>query len=121
MYDINKLIGTENMSTCEAEEYLSGMDHWTEDQARNAARAEGLELTDEHMEVICWLRDYYADCGVPSHGRALTHALEDAFARQGGKKYLYHLFPNGPIVQACHLAGLPAPAYTVDRSFGTVH
>ena len=121
MPDINKLIATENMSAFEAEQFLNDMEAWTEDAARDLAHAEGLELTPEHMAVIRWLRELYADCGIPSHGRALTLALEDAFARQGGKKYLYRLFPNGPIVQACHLAGLPVPPYTVDRSFGSVH
>jgi tRNA 2-thiouridine synthesizing protein E len=121
MPDINKLIAIENMPAFEAEQFLEDMEDWTEEQARDQAHAEGLELTDAHMEVICWLRDLYADCGRPEHGRALTQAMEDAFAEQGGKKYLYRLFPQGPVLQGCRLAGLPIPPYTVDRSFGSVH
>lgn len=118
MMDINKLIATENMSACEAEVFLNDMESWTEQQARDLARSQGLELSDEHMDVICWLRDLYADCGKPENGRALTHAMEETFSDQGGKKYLYWLFPNGPVLQGCRLAGLPVPESTVDRSFG---
>lgn len=121
MTDINKLIATEGMTPFEAERFLNDMESWTEEQARSMARAEGLELGPEHLQVIHWLRDLYADCGPPSHGRALGEAMESAFADQGGKKYLYRLFPNGPVLQACRLAGLPVPPYTVDRSFGSVH
>lgn len=121
MPDINKLIAMENMSAFEAGEYLNDMEDWNEGKARELARAEALALTDEHMEVICWLRDFYAECGPPAHGRALAQAMEDAFAEQGGRKYLYRLFPNGPVAQSCRLAGLKAPPYTVDRSFGSVH
>jgi tRNA 2-thiouridine synthesizing protein E len=35
-------------------------------------------------------------------------------------KYLYTLFPGGPIVQGCRLAGLKAPAGATDRGFGSV-
>ena len=121
MPDINKLIATENMSAFEAESFLNDMESWTEAKARDLASADGLELTDLHMQVIYWLRELYADCGPPAHGRALTQALEGAFLIQGGKKYLYQLFPNGPVAQGCRYAGLPAPPYTVDRSFGSVH
>lgn len=121
MPDINKLIATGNMSPLEAEEFLSDMESWSESSAREMARAEGLELTQAHMAVIHWLRELYADCGVPAHGRALTQALDDEFALQGGLKYLYRLFPNGPIAQGCRLAGLPPPPYTVDQSFGSIH
>lgn len=121
MPDINKLIAMENMPACEAGEFLNDMDDWTESLARDLAHAEGLQLADEHFQVIRWLRDYYAECGPPAHGRALGHAMEDAFDYQGGKKYLYRLFPNGPVAQACRLAGLPPPPYTVDASFGSVH
>jgi tRNA 2-thiouridine synthesizing protein E len=121
MTDINKLIAIENMPACEAEAFLNDMETWTETEARQLARSEGLNLTDEHMEVICWMRDFFADCGQPSNPRNLGHAMADAFASQGGQKYLYQLFPRGPVLQGCRLAGLPTPPGTVDKSFGTIH
>ncbi|NTV95234.1 MAG: TusE/DsrC/DsvC family sulfur relay protein [Thiobacillus sp.] len=121
MMDINKLIATEHMAACEAQEFINDMDSWTEGQARAQARTEGLELNEEHMEVICWLRDFYADCGRPENGRSLAHAMEEGFADRGGKRYLFKLFPNGPVLQGCRLAGVPMPPGTVDKSFGSVH
>ncbi len=122
MLDINKLIAVENMPACEAQQFLNDMEIWTESQARELAHQEGLDLTDAHLDVLCWLRDVYADCGEPPrNARVLAHAMEATFAEQGGKRYLFKLFPNGPIMQGCRLAGLPQPSGTVDNSFGSVH
>ncbi len=121
MMDINKLIQAEHMAFCEAESYLQDIELWTEDKARQRAAAEGLQLTDEHLDVICYLRDQYADCGPASNARSLLKSLASAYAEQGGLRYLYSLFPGGPVTQGCRLAGLPIPPGSVDPSFGTVH
>ncbi|HEX8978509.1 MAG TPA: TusE/DsrC/DsvC family sulfur relay protein [Parasulfuritortus sp.] len=121
MMDINKLIRAENVAPCEADEFTADLEPWTEDQAKHMAHEEDLELSDEHMEVICWLRDHFAECGPAENGRMLSRAMEDNFAEQGGLKYLYHLFPRGPVYQGCRLAGLPLPPYSIDPSFGSTH
>lgn len=121
MMDINKLIGAENMAPCEAEEFLLDLENWNEDKARTLAHEEGIELGDEHMDVICWLRDHFAACGPAANGRMLTRAMEESFADQGGLKYLFRLFPNGPVYQGSRLAGLPVPPGSVDKSFGSIH
>lgn len=121
MQDINKLVQAEDMAPCEAEAFLQGLDLWTEDMARNMAREEGLALKEEHLDVLCFLRDNYMDCGPPPNARVLLRALEDAYVDQGGRRYLYGLFPGGPVTQGSRLAGLPTPPGSVDRSFGTAH
>jgi TusE/DsrC/DsvC family sulfur relay protein len=121
MQDITKLVQAEDMAPCEAEAFLQGLDLWTEDMARETARREGLDLTDEHMDVLCYLRDHYMDCGPARNARILLKSLEDAYLDQGGRKYLYRLFPGGPVTQGSRLAGLPTPPGSVDRSFGTAH
>lgn len=121
MLDINKMLQAQNLPPCEANAWMSDLDSWTEQDARRVAQGEGLDLTEAHMEVICFLRDQYTDCGPAPSARSLLHTLEEAYAAEGGRKYLYRLFPHGPVTQGCELAGIPVPAGNLDRSFGTIH
>ncbi len=121
MLDINKLVQAETLAPCEADAFLLGLDPWDETQAEAAARRQGLTLTDERMDALCWLRDHYAQCGPAESGRQLLAAMEAAFSHEGGRRYLFSLFPRGPIAQGCELAGLPMPPGTRDPSFGSTH
>jgi tRNA 2-thiouridine synthesizing protein E len=47
--------------------------------------------------------------------------MEEAYADQWERNFLFSLFPRGPVTQGCRLAGLPAPSGNVDPSFGSVH
>ncbi len=95
---------------------------WTSEQAHLCAQQEGLNLRAEHWEVIRALQEYFARNveGKGIHGRALHDALDEHFHAQGGIKFLYRIFPGGPIAQGCRIAGLKAPASAVDQSFGSV-
>jgi len=121
MQDINKLVMADTMAPCDAEAYLNDLENWNEERARHLAESEGVELTDEHMDVICYLRDHFSECGPEKTARSLLKAMEETYVAQGGRKYLYHLFPRGPVTQGCRFAGLPTPAGNLDPSFGSVH
>ncbi len=121
MLDINKLVMAETLAPCEADAYLNDLEPWNEEQARQMARDEGMELSDTHMDVICYLRDHFSECGQAPNARTLLRAMEEAYADQGGRKFLYELFPRGPVTQGCRLAGLPTPGGNIDPSFGSVH
>lgn len=92
---------------------------WNEEQARTIASELGIELTDEHLQVVHSLREYYLEHGESENGQQLTDMLSNKFASQGGKKYLHRLFSEGPVSQAMRIAGLPLPANTEDAGFGT--
>lgn len=92
---------------------------WSESAAVRLAAEDDLELTDAHWAVLRYLREHHEQHGLLPHARALLAALEEAFAEQGGRKYLYRLFPKGPVSQGCRIAGLPVPEYSEDPSFGT--
>ena len=114
----------ENLTDQEMAERVLGlhetdMSNWNVDTANALARAEGLTLTNEHIDVIQYLRQTYEKHGPIRHARSLTQALEAKFADKGGLKYLYTLFPNGPVTQGCKLAGIPEPSDSVNLSFGT--
>ncbi len=95
---------------------------WTRDEAREIARKEGIELTEDHWEAVRALQSYYAhhEDDAVINLRDLHDALDECFHQKGGLKYLYALFPGGPIAQSCRIAGLKAPFLATDRSFGSV-
>lgn len=96
------------------------LEDWSADLARDHAREMGLTLTDEHLKVLDFLRLYYLDGGSAESATGLLRALEQRFAAEGGGRYLFQLFPGGPLNQGMALAGLPSPGLTADRSFGSV-
>ena len=95
------------------------LQRWSEDQARNIASEEGVELSEAHFKVIHLLRDYYLKNGLTESGRELDDMLVNEFSSQGGRKYLHQLFPDGPVAQGMRFAGLPVPANSEDGGFGT--
>lgn len=93
---------------------------WSEDKARKTAEQLGIELTDDHWKVIKFIRTYYADGGQSAqHAREYVEALNERFADEGGSKFLYQLFPGGPVKQGCAIAGVVAPGDVTDAAFGT--
>ena len=94
---------------------------WSEEEAETLAREEGLELGEDHWKELRALQEYCSrhECNKYSV-RELHDALDEKFHEQGGYKYLYRLFPGGPIAQGCRLAGLEPPAGAIDRGFGSV-
>jgi tRNA 2-thiouridine synthesizing protein E len=100
---------------------LEGLDEWSEDIATEKARAEGLELSDDHWTVLHYLRAQFDAHGDQLVATKLLADLEPRFENQGGKRYLYSLFPDGPISQGSRIAGLPQPRGANNPSFGSVH
>jgi len=95
---------------------------WTRSEAMSIAREEGIELSEGHWEVIRALQNYFAhhEDETVINLRDLHDALDECFHQKGGLKFLYTLFPGGPIAQSCRLAGLKAPFIATDLSFGSV-
>ena len=103
-------------------EEIDSFDSWTEDSARAIASSESLELSDKHWEVIKFLRIHFQNVGAnmpPSH--ELSQTLEERFSDEGGLRYLYSLFPGGPLSQGSRIAGIPVPDDSADPSFGSAH
>ena len=92
---------------------------WNPRVAESRAREEGLELGDDHWQAIRAVQEYFAKNDTP-RVRELHDALDELFHGKGGIRYLYLLFPGGPVAQGCRLAGLKAPPGTTDKSFGSV-
>ncbi len=119
MPDIMKFITGEGAIEKDPAGNLLGLDDWSEDIARKLAKELKIELKPDHWEVINFLRDFYRQHGQPLHARSVLQALEERFAKMGGRRYLYQLFPGGAVTQGSRIAGLPVPKDSVDPSFGT--
>lgn len=78
-----------------------------------------LDLTDDHREVIDFVLDFYEHCDDCENARQLADLLDAEFALEGGRKYLYQLFPSGPLSTIHELANLPPLSNETDPSFGT--
>ena len=96
-----------------------GDQNWNRARSETLAANEGFELTDQHWQVISYLREQYLEHGLPRFARTAARALNKQFAAQGGNKYLHDLFPDGPVTQGSRLANLRTPANATDISFGT--
>ncbi len=94
---------------------------WRKTDAAKLAEDEGLEISPATWEAVRALHEYYhrhRDSRI--NPRELHDALGEKFHQQGGVRYLYLLFPGGPIAQGCRIAGLEAPAGAIDKGFGSV-
>jgi tRNA 2-thiouridine synthesizing protein E len=89
--------------------YLVNPEAWDRDTAQAIAAAEGLSLTQDHWDVIEYLRDaFFNHNGEQPNNRAILKAMQDKWAgRKVDNKTLFDLFPGNPSKQAGKVAGLP--------------
>ncbi len=85
------------------EGFLTDLDEWDDDLARQLARQIGIELTDAHWRVIRFLREDYR-----AHGQTPTLRRVTVV---GGvpTRDLFVLFPTKPAKKMAYIAGLPKP------------
>ena len=92
------------------EGYLVDLSQWNEELAGEIAKAENIEMSENHWEVVNFLREYYNEYQIAPAVRVLTKAIGKKLGpEKGSNSYLYELFPYGPAKQACKIAGLPKP------------
>jgi TusE/DsrC/DsvC family sulfur relay protein len=90
--------------------YLLDRSGWTPAVASTLAAADGIELQAEHWAVIRLLQAWYDRYEVEPTMRALVRQVaEQLGSDKGNSRFLYGLFPDGPILQATRYAGLPRP------------
>ena len=92
------------------EGYLANLADWSPEIAEHMATLDECDLSDNHWEVINFLREYYEEYQIAPAVRVLTKAIGKRLGiDKGNSKYLYQLYPYGPAKQACKYAGLPKP------------
>jgi TusE/DsrC/DsvC family sulfur relay protein len=88
--------------------YLTDPNAWDEDIAQVIAAAEGVELTEQHWDVIKYLRDEYLNNNQNQPmERQLLKDMGKLWGSKPTSKDLYKLFPLAPTKQGTKIAGLP--------------
>ena len=92
------------------EGYLLDVSQWDPELALVIAQSENIKMGSDHWEGVNFLRRFYEKYRIAPAMRVLTKAIGKSLGPgQGNSRYLYRLFPKGPAVQACKIAGLPKP------------
>ncbi|MBI5435502.1 MAG: TusE/DsrC/DsvC family sulfur relay protein [Nitrosomonadales bacterium] len=90
------------------EGYLIDPQNWSEELAREFARQENINLTEDHWDVIRFMREYYADKQVAPDARYVIRHLAERLG-SASRNRLFELFPYGYVKQACRIAGMKRP------------
>ena len=86
------------------EGFLTEYDEWDEALAGQLAANIGIELTEDHLRVVRFLREDFKETGETATIRRVSTV--------GGipTKELFQLFPKKPAKKMAYVAGLPKPA-----------
>ena len=89
---------------------LQNADDWSDAIAEAMAEHDGVQLTDEHWQIISMLRNFYKEY---NHAPIMKLFLKEVANKLGrdyaNEDYLSALFPEGILAQSTRLAGLPCP------------
>lgn len=90
------------------EGYILDMDAWSEGFAQAQADKEGLKLTDEHWQVIHFIREFYDEHSVQAQVRDMVKHFREVWGpEKGNSRYLHDIFPmGGPQKQGNRVAGV---------------
>ncbi|OYW87664.1 MAG: sulfurtransferase TusE [Pseudomonadales bacterium 32-61-5] len=93
------------------EGYLMDLGDWSEPVALVMAQAEGLELQNEHWEILLLLREFYQEFQLSPATRPLIRYVALKLGPdKGNSMHLNRLFLGTPAKLAAKLAGLPKPS-----------
>jgi len=87
--------------------YLVDASDWDEEVAKVIAADEGIELTEQHWDVINYLRDeHFNNNGNEPNERTILKAMGKKWGTKPSSKDMYALFPKMPSKQGRKIAGL---------------
>jgi tRNA 2-thiouridine synthesizing protein E len=96
------------MPVRDAEGYLVEPAQWNEEVAEVLAAELGIELEDDHWDVIHQMRTLWEERQIAPDARHIIKHLEQRYPGTGRKR-LFELFPYGYPAQACKVAGMKRP------------
>jgi tRNA 2-thiouridine synthesizing protein E len=107
-------VNTQSLPATDPQGFLVDRSEWTREVAQIMAASDEIQLTEQHWEIIEFLRSYHEEYGLIPIMRVLCKAIGNRLGDYKGKsRYLYRLFPEGPVRQGCRYAGLPKPPHCI--------
>jgi tRNA 2-thiouridine synthesizing protein E len=92
------------------EGYLLNLQDWSPTIAEQLAATTGIQLKDDHWQIIHILRSFYQSTGISPAMRILVKLVRRELGEtKGNSIHLLQLFPNSPAKLASKIAGLPRP------------
>jgi len=90
------------------EGYIQDMDEWSKAFSVALAEKEGLTLTQDHWDVIYYIRSYYEEHRVQAQVRDMINHFKKVWGpERGNNHYLHEIFlKGGPQKQGNRLAGI---------------
>ena len=92
----------------DAEGYLIEPQDWNDEVAAELARQENIVLTDDHWDVLRFMREYYAERQIAVDVRHVIKHLAETHGPES-RNMVFDLFPYGYVKQACKIAGMKRP------------
>lgn len=87
--------------------YLVDPADWSEEVAKVIAAGEEIEMTQEHWDIINYLRDqHFNNNGIEPNERTILKDMGKQWGRKVSSKEMYKLFPSMPSKQGRKIAGL---------------
>lgn len=91
--------------------HLANQEDWNEAVANWLAATDEVTLTADHWSVIHAVREIYELTGETPPMRLLIKALRQRLGDEVDSRFLYRLYPDGPVRLASKHAGLPKPKH----------
>lgn len=93
--------------------YLCNLNEWSENYTKTVAAQDGVQLFNDHWELILYFREYYEENQTVPTMHKVVRELGKKNTRfhnqKAYEKHIYSLFPRDPIHEISKLAGLPMP------------
>ena len=86
--------------------YLVNANDWNEEIAAELFAEEGIEATEEHWDVVRYVRAETLDGNEPNE-RGIMKAMGKKWGRKVSSKEMYEMFPQMPSKQGLKIGGCP--------------
>ena len=88
--------------------YLVNQEDWNEVVGEAIAKTDELELTEQHWDIVSYLRDeHFNNGGNEPNERTILKDMAKKWGSKPTSKDMYRLFPGMPSKQGRKIAGLP--------------